>query len=176
MRPDIRAEIAAIPAWDDQEAAHQSAALAWIDSGAELCRLAKPATPPKHLVSYCVGVDGDHVLLGAHLLSGLWLPCGGHVEPGEHPVHTARRELGEEIGVTWPLMHPRATFITQTHTQGPTAPHEDVSLWYVFRGDRGAALHPDPAEFSAMHWFARADIPYGRTDPNMRRFLDKLFA
>ncbi|MEE3919135.1 NUDIX domain-containing protein [Micromonospora sp. BRA006-A] len=29
----------------------------------------------------------------------MWLPSGGHVEPGEHPADTVRRELREELGV-----------------------------------------------------------------------------
>ncbi|MGV9748387.1 NUDIX domain-containing protein [Rhodococcus zopfii] len=34
-----------------------------------------------------------------HIGAGLWLPTGGHVEPGEHPLDTAIRETREELGI-----------------------------------------------------------------------------
>ncbi|MEV4702232.1 NUDIX domain-containing protein [Actinoplanes sp. NPDC049316] len=42
---------------------------------------------------------GD-VLLVDHRNARLWLPPGGHVEPGEAPAVTAGRELAEELGVS----------------------------------------------------------------------------
>ena len=48
--------------------------------------MVKPATPPKHLVSYVVPTDpetGD-ILLVDHRNAQLWIPPGGHVDPGEH--------------------------------------------------------------------------------------------
>ena len=50
MRSAIREEVASIEPFDAIERAHLEDALAWIDSGVELCRTRKPATPPKHLV------------------------------------------------------------------------------------------------------------------------------
>jgi len=46
-------------------------------------------------VSYLLLVDrpAGSVLLCDHRLSGLWLPAGGHVEPGEHPLGTVRLGL-----------------------------------------------------------------------------------
>jgi 8-oxo-dGTP pyrophosphatase MutT (NUDIX family) len=41
----------------------------------------------------------DRVMLHRHPKLGLWLPCGGHVEPGELPDDAARREVDEESGV-----------------------------------------------------------------------------
>ena len=98
MRQNIRNELCSIAPLDELERRHIAEALAWIDSGAELCRLAKPATPPQHLVSYFVVVDDGHVLLVDHRNAQLWLPSGGHVEAGEHPRETVVRELQEELG------------------------------------------------------------------------------
>jgi 8-oxo-dGTP diphosphatase len=53
----IRSLIASIRPYDAIEEAHQADALNWIDSGAPLCRTAKPATPPKHLVTYSILID-----------------------------------------------------------------------------------------------------------------------
>jgi 8-oxo-dGTP pyrophosphatase MutT (NUDIX family) len=49
VRAAIRDEVASILPLDELEETHRSDTLAWIDSGATLCRTAKPATPPKHL-------------------------------------------------------------------------------------------------------------------------------
>ena len=93
VRAVVRSELEAIEPFDAIEREHLSDALAWVESGAELCRIAKPATPPKHLVSYFAVVDGPHILLADHRNARLWLPAGGHVEPSEHPRATVEREL-----------------------------------------------------------------------------------
>jgi 8-oxo-dGTP diphosphatase len=113
------------------EREHLADALAWIDSGAELCRVAKPATPPKHLVSNFAVVDAERILLVNHKNAQLWLPAGGHVEPGEHPRTTVLRELGEELGITAAHAIDAPLMLTCTTTVGLTARHTDVSLWYV---------------------------------------------
>ena len=73
LREAIRSEVSAIKPLDDTEGLHQADALAWIGSGAGLFRTTKPATPPKHLVSYFAVVDDGHILLVAHRSAGLWL-------------------------------------------------------------------------------------------------------
>lgn len=174
MRSKIRAEVAAIDPLDEIESEHINAVLAWIDSGAELCRLEKPATPPMHLVSYFVLIDGGKVLLVDHKNAQLWLPSGGHVEPGEHPRVTVARELREELGIE--LEHEIAPplMITCSVTVGLTAGHTDVSLWYVVNADHRRALQFDQSEFNSVRWFAFNDVPLSRSDPHLGRFLYKL--
>lgn len=46
------------------------------------------------------------VMLRLHPKLGLWLPCGGHVEPGELPDEAAVREVEEESGVRVRLIGP----------------------------------------------------------------------
>ncbi len=174
QRQHIRSEIEFVAPLDALEAQHRADALAWVDSGVELIRPVKPATPPKHLVSYFAVVDGEHILLVDHKNAQLWLPAGGHVEPDEHPRETVRRELLEELGfaaahdIGPPLM------ITCTVTVGLTAGHSDVSLWYVVHAPRTQAIHFDAGEFNAVRWFACADVPLARSDPHMGRFIEKL--
>lgn len=174
VRSRIRAEIAAIQPLDSLEREHISDALAWIDSSAELCRREKPATPPRHLVSYFVLVDGDHLLLVDHKNAGLWLPSGGHVEPGEHPRMTVIRELHEELRIVPSESVGAPLMITCTATVGLTAGHTDVSLWYALRADRHQSLHFDRHEFNAVRWFEFSAAPFERSDPHLRRFLRKL--
>ncbi|MEL6510630.1 MAG: NUDIX hydrolase [Pseudomonadota bacterium] len=174
LRSRIHAEIASITPFDDAEGETIHDALEWLDSGAEIFRLQKPATPPKHLVSYFLLVDGDHILLVDHIKAGLWLPSGGHVDPGEHPRNTVAREIVEELGIQADFAFPDPKFITATTTVGSTPGHIDVSLWYVVKGDRRRDLAFDRSEFTQIKWFHRRDAPSARCEPELHRFLAKL--
>jgi 8-oxo-dGTP diphosphatase len=156
------------------EAQHRSEALAWVDSGAPLCRTARPATPPQHLVSYFAVVDANSILLVDHKNARLWLPPGGHVEEGEHPRDTVAREIREELGfdpaheIAEPLM------VTCTTTVGLTSGHTDVSLWYVVKASRTQIITYDEGEFAGIRWFELSEVPLGRSDPHLERFIRKL--
>lgn len=162
---------------DELERQHVDTTLDWLASTDDIFRRAKPATPPRHLVAYVVLVDpaARAVLLGRHRLAGLWLPTGGHVDPGEHPFDAARREAAEEIGVEarFDAVGPDPLFLTVTTTVGSDA-HEDVSLWYVIRGDRARGHALDPREFDGEHWWDVAGFDLTDTDPHFARFLTKL--
>ncbi len=174
-RAEIRAEIESVAPFDPRERATKQAVLAWVDSGAELCRIEKPDTPPEHLVAYFVLVDGEHILLVDHINAQLWLPAGGHVEPGEHPRDTALREAHEELNFSGGFLRPGPLLLTRTVTVGLTAGHTDVSLWYVLDGDRTAPIEFDASEFKDARWFHRTQVPMHRTDPEMGRFLRKFY-
>ena len=174
MRAQIRNELMAITPLDAMEREHLADALTWVDSGAELCRIAKPATPPKHLVSYFAVVDAGHVLLVDHKNAQLWLPAGGHVEPGEHPRATVLRELDEELGITATHAIDAPLMVTSTMTVGLTAGHTDVSLWYVVHADRAQPIRFDENEFHSIRWFAFAEAPLHRSDTHLGRFIKKL--
>ncbi len=71
--------------------------------------------PEDHLIVYMLPIDTEKkkVLLIHHVKSGLWLPPGGHVEPGENLVETAEREVREELGINdFEIGNPFCTFIT----------------------------------------------------------------
>lgn len=176
LRARVRTEIAGISPLDATEQDVISDALDWLDSGAEIFRLEKPATPPKHLVSYFLLVDRDHILLVDHIKSGLWLPSGGHVEPGEHPRETVDREIVEELGIEARYASPDPQFITATTTVGSTPGHVDVSLWYVVLGDRREPLDYDRSEFIQVRWFHRDHVPQEGCEPELGRFLAKIGA
>lgn len=174
MRAAIRSELESINPLDALELQHLGEALAWVDSGAPLCRTAKPATPTQHLVSYFVVVDGESILLVDHKNAQLWLPPGGHVEEGEHPRDTVVREVREELGfvpaheIAAPLM------VTSTTTVGLTAGHTDVSLWYVVSAMKGQNISYDAQEFNGVRWFEFSEVPLDRSDPHLERFIHKL--
>ena len=101
MRDQIKEEVASISAIDALEAQTQKEVLDWIDSGAQLCRIEKPAVPPKHLISYFVVADFPWILLVDHINAQLWLPTGGHVNSGEHPRETVKREARSKRGIRY---------------------------------------------------------------------------
>ncbi|OHX15687.1 hypothetical protein BI343_17075 [Chromobacterium amazonense] len=168
-RAAIRAEVAAIAPLDALEAQHRQAALDWIDSGAELWRRAKPATPPVHLSTYFALKDDAGLLLVDHRIAGLWLPAGGHAEPGEHPRDTVVRELFEELGVKG-LPVPAASFLTCTEVAGG---HTDVTLWYALPISRSLPLRHGQEEFREARWFDFDQLP-SASEPHLARFAAKL--
>ena len=178
MRSEIRTIIESINPLDALEEAHRAQALAWIDSGAGLFRVQKPATPDPHLVSYFIVFDRvvGRILLVDHKNAQLWLPSGGHVEPNEHPKVTVEREVVEELNMQASFLSEMPLFITVTPTVGVTAGHIDVSLWYVLLGDAATPIQFDEHEFFGVCWFDPDEIPYERADPHLRRFVMKLNA
>ncbi len=176
MRTEIRELIARMAPGDTAEAADLRFALEWIDSGARLWREGGPAEPPIHLVAYFVPIDPAtrDVLLVDHRKAGLWLPPGGHVEVGEAPADTVRREAAEElgIGVTGEPEPPLLLTVTATVGTGPR--HTDVSLWYPLPIPRTARIQADEGEFAAARWFAWDALPNARRGPDIDRFLGRL--
>lgn len=171
----IEAELRQITPVDLLEADHLARALAWVRSGAPLCRTAPPASPPMHLVSYFPVVSASHILLGDHISAGLWLPPDGHVEPGEHPRATVARECLEELRRPAQFLSHGAVFLTIAQTVG-AHPHDDVSLWYPLAGRAGVLPAYDPSEYRAMRWYGFDEVPFDDTDPHLERFLGKLEA
>jgi 8-oxo-dGTP diphosphatase len=180
----IRTLVEKIVPCDPEEAEHRLAALAWIDGGSEIFRTAKPATPPQHLVSYCVLIDADReaVLLVDHRDAERWLPTGGHVEIGEHPADAASREILEELRIT-PRFHRAGgadpLMVTVTRTHGRSESHTDVSLWFVLEAASDTVLTPDEAEFADTKWWRFDDIQTDigvEFEPHLPRFIAKLRA
>ncbi|HEY6494419.1 MAG TPA: NUDIX domain-containing protein [Trebonia sp.] len=175
--------VAGIKPLDDLGHAHRREALSWLAGTDDVFRREKPATPSPHLVSYFLLVDqpASSVLLCDHRLSGLWLPTGGHVEPGEHPAATVRREAVEELGIPAEFdeaFSDRPFFLTVTETVGPPETrHTDVSLWFALAGRAGQYLRPDQREFIQVRWWAAAELGQvspDRFEPHLVRALDGL--
>jgi 8-oxo-dGTP pyrophosphatase MutT (NUDIX family) len=173
--------VAAIEPWDDLERTHLKTATQWIASGAPIYRLRKPDVPAMHLVSYFVVLDKarGQLLLVAHRKAGLWLPAGGHVEPGEDPWAAVVRECREELGieaVASSITGKHPLFLTVTRTRGHS-PHTDVSLWYLINADAHSITCYDQGEFAAIRWLTDEQVlrePDELLDPHMHRFTRKL--
>jgi 8-oxo-dGTP diphosphatase len=177
QRDYVAAVIASIAACDAVEAAHLADAAAWLGSGAELYRRVKPAIPPKHLVVYAAIFDParQQIFLIRHRESGLWLPTGGHVDPGETPLAAARRELIEETGASLLALTEHPLFLTVQETVGdPAQRHTDVSLWYGFAACVGECFEIAEDEADGGDWFDRASLEALACEPNTPRFMRKL--
>ena len=168
--------ISAITPYDALEKEHIENTLSWITSGEPIFRVVKPDIPNKHLVSYFVVFDKEarKILLVDHKKAGLWLPAGGHVEPGEDPKDTVKRECLEELGIEADFWREDPIFLTSAVTVGITAGHTDVSLWYVIKGNSLDQYQFDQSEFNSIRWFSFEEIPYEKSDPHMKRFVNKL--
>lgn len=180
-RAVVRGLVTDVVPHDDLESEHRAWMLEWIDSGAQLFRMEKPATPPKHLAVYAVLLDepSRSVMLVAHILAQRWLMPGGHVDEGEDPRATVVRELQEELQISPPFHRAfgdAPAFLTVTWTTPPFS-HHDATMWFVFEADRSVPVVPDPREFSDLRWWS-LDAPEAFSgegfDPGFRRFLDKL--
>ncbi|MGW4244519.1 NUDIX domain-containing protein [Nocardia sp. NPDC004722] len=169
--------VAAIDPWDDLEDLHRTRTLAWLSATDDICRRDTPSTPSPHLVTYTVLTDPDNpaIYLGLHRKSGLHLPMGGHVEPGEHPLNAAGREAREEIGITpaFDVTGETPLFLTITTVTKPER-HVDVSLWYVIRGSHTRPYDLDPGEFDNGAWWPLAADSPPPSDPHLPRFTAKL--
>jgi 8-oxo-dGTP diphosphatase len=174
--------VSAVEPWDGQEARHRADILDWLASDDDVFRRARPATPPRHLVSYVVLVDAARrsMLLVEHRDAGLHVPAGGHVDPGEDPADAAKRETREELGVAatfLPGIGPRPLMVSQMTTTGRSAGHVDVSLWYVVAGDAEAEVAGDLREFTGWRWWTFDEVlaaDRAVLDPHLQRFTAKL--
>ncbi|MDR3623511.1 MAG: NUDIX domain-containing protein [Chlamydiales bacterium] len=176
IRSEIQRIINSIVPFDSKENEHLNFTKHWLETGADLFRTTKPATPDPHLVAYFLLVDlnTNKVLLTDHKKSGLWLPTGGHVEINEHPKDTVKREIIEELEIEAIFLSHDPLFLTVTKTVGQTAGHTDVSLWYILKGFSFDTLNYDKNEFHQINWFCQAEIPYQQSDPHMNRCIKKL--
>lgn len=110
---------------------------------------------PTHVTASALVTDGRRVVLHRHKRLGRWMQPGGHVDPGEHPAATARRETAEETGLA--AVHPPG---------GPRLLHVDVheggrghlhlDLRYLLCVDPDARFAPAAGESPAVAWF---DVP-----------------
>ncbi|KUL21236.1 NUDIX hydrolase [Streptomyces regalis] len=181
LRAQLVKLVEGIDPWDDLERAHLRTAGEWLVGGAPVYRIRKPDVPKMHLVSYFVVLDDKYgeLLLVAHRKAGLWLPPGGHVEPGEDPWAAVERECREELGVpavASDITGEHPLFLTVTRTRGP-GEHTDVSLWYVISADAETVTTYDEEEFTAIRWLTPDQVlaeSLDSMDPHMHRFTHKL--
>jgi 8-oxo-dGTP pyrophosphatase MutT (NUDIX family) len=101
----------------------------------------------------CVITDGDGVLLVRHTYGRKrWDLPGGRIERAEPPLHTARREMHEELGLHISDWIPLGELHVITD-------HRNDTL-HLFRAElHEPTLTIDRGELSVARWFSRDELP-----------------
>jgi 8-oxo-dGTP pyrophosphatase MutT (NUDIX family) len=122
----------------------------------------------RHFTVAVFVVREGRVLLHRHPKLGMWLPPGGHVEPGELPDEAAVREVSEETGVDVTLtgerrddveepLHPRQLHRpagVQLERIGPDHEHIDLIYFAVPAGSH--AIKPESGA-ALTGWYGPAE-------------------
>lgn len=127
-------------------------------------------------------IEQGRVLLVHHNRLDLWVPPGGHIEPGETFAETAGREFREETGLpvealsAQPVIHPPdenatpqpAPFYVDLERDWPVVP-AIVQFFYVRRADGGdQELQAQLEEVADAAWFTLQDLDDLPTLPRIR--------
>lgn len=148
----LRAQIARIDPIDRREKDSIAATIERMDRpGDPFSRMASG-----HLTASAFVVSSRGVILHRHLLLGIWIQPGGHVDPGEGPESAALRETLEETGLVAQHFDPVELFHVDVHLgpKGHRGPPEH--LHYDLRYAVSAApLDPTPPEGESpdVAWF-----------------------
>ncbi len=127
----------------------------------------------RHLTATGFIARGNRTLLHWHRKNQLWLPFGGHIEPGEDPVQCVLREAEEETGIVCRVLHrapeldfsdppqipPPFTILVEQASDGQMR-HEHVDLIY-FLVPADPASEPDLTRDGTMRWFTREELEAG---------------
>jgi ADP-ribose pyrophosphatase YjhB (NUDIX family) len=101
----------------------------------------------------CVLTHGEHVLLVRHTYGDRgWDLPGGRVRRDEPAVHTARREMQEELGVVIENWSPLGEVVG-------TVDHRRDRMQCFQAEIRDGRLRIDAGELAAVQWFPRRQLP-----------------
>ena len=122
----------------------------------------------RHFTVAVFVVARDRVLLHAHRKLGMWLPPGGHIEPGELPDEAALREVLEETGVEiqlvgdrgLPLKYPMQLIVPagiQVEDIEPGHQHIDL-VYFAVPANRDAEIEPRYVQDVQAGWYALDEL------------------
>ncbi len=128
---------------------------------------ASRARPDKHFTATGFLVRDGRVLLLHHRKLDMWLPFGGHIDPGEDPDQALLREAREETGFEVEILGDRVEF-EQEDVIALARPetilleliepgHYHVDLIYFVR-PVGGAQRLASQEHHALRWFTWDDL------------------
>jgi ADP-ribose pyrophosphatase YjhB (NUDIX family) len=129
-------------------------------------------------------VHRGRVLLLYHRKLGLWLPPGGHVEPGELPDEAAVREVLEETGVHCRLVGERGVQVeyprqlirpygVQVEQIRPGVEHIDL-VYFAVAEDDGWAIPDELAARDRAGWYAPADLAALGANDEIQQWVAKV--
>ena len=116
------------------------------------------------------------VFLVLHKKAGIWLFPGGHMDKGETPTQTLKREVWEELGLileNWRNFLPFFLSITKIPKRLNTKCRKHFDIWYRIPTD-GKNFNVDMNEFLKVGWFSIAEAREIATDSEILAGLDKM--
>lgn len=157
-----------------------------LESGADL---RNRQTSPGHLTASALilSPDGNSILLVHNRGLGRWLQPGGHMEAGEFPLQTARREVAEEVGLeqlellpafdddpSLPLDIDSHLIPARAAKSEPAHIHHDFMYAMVVSADHPALLTPQQCEISAAEWIPVKGAKADALPQSLRRAFNRL--
>lgn len=110
-----------------------------------------------HFCSFTVPINlkNKTLFIVDHIKGKSWMPPGGHIDYGELPTETVRRELKEELGFTLTNEQVELFDICITVIDNPVNCRVHYDFWYTIRMEK-INFHYDNSEFTAAGWFPYA--------------------
>jgi ADP-ribose pyrophosphatase YjhB (NUDIX family) len=135
----------------------------------------------RHFVATGYVVRGDKTLLLYHKKLKMWLPPGGHMDEGELPEETVRREILEETGLEVEILSPRRVpdspekrvryLHVPNHIQlediPGDPPHQHIDLIFYCRAKSDAAAIRSE-EHDEMRWYSLKELESARLEEEVR--------
>lgn len=129
----------------------------------------------KHFSVYTLpyNPESGEVFIGHHRKADLWLSPGGHIDSGESPLGTLKREIKEELGLEYnPGEDERPFFLSTVDIDNPHVPQckKHYDIWYLIETD-GKDFEVDPREFIETRWATPDQARKLVTDPSVLRAI-----
>lgn len=105
--------------------------------------------------------------------AGSWSLPGGHVDFGEEPVNTARRELLEETGLKVGEILPWRT-MPWVNTHFPKDGKQYITLYFAAQYLGGEPKVMEPNKCDGWGWFDPKDPPYPLFEPLRQEWYESL--
>lgn len=131
--------------------------------------------PQSHFCCFTLPIDraNQSIFLVHHIKADDWIPPGGHIDEGETPMQTVKRELAEELRYHITNESMRLFDLSVASIRNPNIPcQEHYDFWYAvetgkkqFRIDRG--------EFYDAGWFPYDRVLFQIKTPLFRNVIRK---
>lgn len=173
----LRALLRAFAPADPLEAQHHADMLALLEQPGD--PFSRAHFTPGHFTASAFVLDpsGQALLLIHHRKLGRWLQPGGHLDPEDPtPLHGARRELAEEVGLREVAVVGTGLFDVDVHTipaRKGEPEHRHYDLRFLFRAP-SLALRPQEEEVLGARWVPLAEVSAAQSDESVLRAVRRL--